>query len=225
MLINILICYSQEYRYFTYVPTKFVYFLPNGERIGCANDQQMYCQVANPNDSAAYKRLIIKEGYVKKIDIKKGIYRITVKIDSLTINTNFYDTTDNVFYNNCFLDSFYVEIFTIKEEKVKGQKKIKEGQSYLFTIMPYFVYDCSFGCSNMIREVFISGIPLALATYRINVYTSPNLKGLYYIDTISQDVKQWSNIKKASRRIYWKYCRKYKLKPEEYQKYWYNYDY
>jgi hypothetical protein len=97
------------------------------------------------------------------VELQQGIYKIEVQCDSL-----YKDGSRR-----------WCEIFSKKTDKIKEGQRIKKGEIYELTLNPYFMHDIL--VDFKIREVYISSIPIGISTGRRNIYTSPNLNGLYYI--------------------------------------------
>ncbi len=70
----------------------------------------------------------------------------------------------------------------VSKQRIKGRKKIKIGNKYKLKLFAYYKDD------TLLRHIILQPIiddkmleiPL-LNSSRSNVYTTPNLKGLYYI--------------------------------------------
>lgn len=109
------------------------------------------------------ERAIVDTFMVKKIFEEKGVFEIILLKDSVKY-----------------------EIVSIDQERTPNGKKIKEGRRYIFKILPYFSMEFMNPEIKVIREfvplIYIDGYCVEGA-YKIKgqLYTTPNLKGLYYI--------------------------------------------
>ena len=132
--------------------------------IGCSCSNLSFCIPIDTKDTALVnKRAYIGVFTVKDIELQKGVYKIEVKCDSL-----YKDGSER-----------WVEIYSVKSEKIKGLKKIKKGYKYEMVLNPYFLHDV--GVDFSFRKVYLNGKPYGISTGRMNIYTTFNLKGLYYI--------------------------------------------
>ncbi|MDR1791823.1 MAG: hypothetical protein LBR36_00040 [Bacteroidales bacterium] len=173
--------------------------------------------------------MIIGIGEVRSIESEKGIYKIRIKLDSIYKDLKCLDCEKTV-----FVDSFFAEIYTLDVGKIYTLDRIQIGNKYMFAINPYFVYDndscCAYkeklfaGDGSDLREIYLNGIPIAIKRFRYgNIYTTPNLKGLYYIPfPLPENTTLWANNQPASRKIRRKYFKKYHCPPQEWEKYRYN---
>jgi hypothetical protein len=142
----------------------YVYFPPKGWEIGCPFDDLRGCIPINPKDTMIVKeRSIIGIFEIVDIELQKGVYKIGVQCDSL-----YKDGSQR-----------WCEVFSIETMKMENKKKIKKGQKYKLILNPYFVHDILTDFCP--RKVYIQGIPVGISTGRINIYTTQNLNGLYYI--------------------------------------------
>ena len=131
--------------------------------IECPFSNPIGCIPIDAKDTAMVnKRAFIGVFEIKDIKVQKGVYKIEVKCDSL-----YKDGTEH-----------WCEIYSIKDKHIKGFKKIKKGYKYEMVLNPYFFYD--YLSDFAFREVNLNGRILGISTGAINIYTSPNLKGLYY---------------------------------------------
>ena len=116
-----------------------------------------------PNPPQLEECAIVDTFMVKKIFEEKGVFEIILLKDSVKY-----------------------EIVSISQERIPNCKKIKEGRRYIFKILPYFSKEFMNPEFKSIREfvplIFIDGYCVQGA-YKIKgqLYTTPNLKGLYYI--------------------------------------------
>lgn len=132
--------------------------------IGCPFDDFIPCIPIDIRDTALVnKRAYIGIFEIIDIELQKGVYKIVVKCDSL-----YKDGSER-----------WVEIYSVKSKKNKGLKKIRKGCNYEMILNPYFLHDS--GVDFCSREVYLNGKLYGISTGRINIYTTPNLQGLYYI--------------------------------------------
>lgn len=128
------------------------------------------------------KRIIEKPDYKNKkkniLDYKKFIREIKYG-NKFNLSKNAYV----ILLKNNERDSYHY-VITLRTKKNKG-KRLKVGQIYELKLERYFekntcphigsVYEFEFK-GNMIR--------IAVQSFTDNIYISPNLKGLYYIDSV-----------------------------------------
>lgn len=140
----------------------FVY-IPKDNTVFGLLDRPKFSTPIDIRDTALVnKRAYIGVFEIIDIELQKGVYKIEVKCDSL-----YKDGSER-----------WVEIYSVKSKKMKGLKKIKKGCNYEMVLNPYFLHDVCVDFRS--REVYLNGKRYGISTGRINIYTTPNLKGLYY---------------------------------------------
>jgi hypothetical protein len=141
----------------------YIYIPPKGWEVGCSSP--LACIPIDSNDIETIRKRALK-GVFRIIDIKKqkGVYIIEVDSDSLF--------KDNIYYS--------YQVFSIEMERIEGHKKIKKKRKYELTLNPYFMHDVFM--DFIPRRVYIKGKSIGVSTGRMNIYTTPNLNGLYYIE-------------------------------------------
>jgi len=157
--------------------TSFVHFPQKNTEIGCPLYDSIGCLPMNPRDTIMLRERAIT-GIFKVVEIKKQkwVYRVRVQKDSLIHYR--YQSCHDTSYQEMYYYPIY-EVFTVKTEKLKGYKKIKKGEKYELIVNPYFEHDIWTDFS--VRGVYIKGKHVGIATGMENIYTSPNINGLYYI--------------------------------------------
>jgi hypothetical protein len=122
----------------------------------------------NPNDTNTINKYSLTEDF-RIISIKqhKGFYTIMIDSDSSI--------------GHSFLSMSTFQIVSLKGKKIKGHEEIKIGQRYKLTINPALVPSPKNVIpSHVIVYVFTKGMWIPVES-TINIYTTPNLDGLYYI--------------------------------------------
>ena len=158
--------------------SRYISFPPKGCNciIGCSLYDTIGCIPINPNDIILVKEYAITDIFtIIGIKSRKGVYRIEVQKDSL-----YHYRHQN--FDSSFRDIYYYptyEIFTVKTEKLKGYTKIKKGRKYKLTLNPYFRHNILSDFNT--RGVYIKGRHFGISTGLPNIYTTPNIDGLYYM--------------------------------------------
>jgi hypothetical protein len=154
---------------------------------GCSflDSDTIYCIPINTDDTIKVKENAVTGVFkIIKIENERNIYRITLQRDSIYYYRYFNE------YDSSFRDTYFspvYEVYTVKLENFKGYKKIKKGKKYALTLNPYFEYDYAKYKYRSevidVRPVDIKGkhIGIGIGTTAPNIYTSPNIDGLYYI--------------------------------------------
>ena len=136
----------------------------------------------DPNDTITINKYSLTENFtVTDIEKKKGYYNISVQSDSIQ---NIFDSDSNIIY------SFRIgyQIISLKTSNIKISKKIQKGQQYTLTLIPNVMFlgnPCTI-LSHRVLYVFTKGKYIAIVSAS-NIYTTPNLDGLYY--TLTQKSK------------------------------------
>ncbi|MCL2132659.1 MAG: hypothetical protein FWH36_09490 [Lentimicrobiaceae bacterium] len=86
------------------------------------------------------------------------------------------------------------EILTVELKNLKGHKKIKKDKKYELTINPYFEYDYVDKYKYPSQTIYarpmnIKGKHIGIFTNTWNIYTTPNIEGLYYISPAHSTIK------------------------------------
>lgn len=83
----------------------------------------------------------------------------------------------------------YVMVSLINKDNKKYKDNIilKEGMEYYFLVTPYFEHN--YISPDISFKVVIDGVELYVQMRGENVFTTPNLKGLYYIPPDSMQIK------------------------------------
>jgi RHS repeat-associated protein len=153
---------------------RFVWIPPKGTInsytiYGCPWADPICCTPMNTKDTAMVRQKA-KTGIFKilKIQKTKFVYRFELEKDTLMYNASLRK----------YYHPFY-EVFSIQTDKQKKHQKIRIGKKYQLTLNPYFVHNCF--VDGSVRGVYINGINIGVSTLYGNIYTSPNINGLYYI--------------------------------------------
>ncbi|MDD3939929.1 MAG: hypothetical protein WC946_09145 [Bacteroidales bacterium] len=158
-------CYSHK---FAYIPEENTTF-------GCPFYDSLGCIPINPTDTLLVKNRSETNLYTI-CDIKKqnNVYRIKVEIDTLiSYNFNHDSNLTTKYYRPTY------EVFSLKTKKIKEFEKLKKGNKYKMTLNPYFLHDIL--ADFKVRGVYIQDQYFGISTGKTNIYTSPNVYGLYYI--------------------------------------------
>ncbi|MDD4210284.1 MAG: hypothetical protein PHI52_08120 [Bacteroidales bacterium] len=125
------------------------------------------CFFCNPIDTIFKDKKAIRDTFiVRNIKFQKGIYEIDVSRQLKGENES------KIWY--------WYKIYSVKAKKKEKYEIIKVGEKYELILNPYFEKDLEFDLiSDYNREVNING--KKIYTNKKNVYTTLNLKGLYYI--------------------------------------------
>ncbi len=138
----------------------------------------------SPYDTVMMKRYSLTDTFtVLEITKEKGVYIIEIERSSPLI---IYDSLGQQFIE--YIP--YGEIVSKQTRKVKGVEKIEVGKKYKFILNPCFVphpiFPIKYGGS---RErlysiyLFTKGWKIPFLKSALDVYTSPDLEGLYYINS------------------------------------------
>jgi hypothetical protein len=134
----------------------------------------------DPNDTVAVRKYSLIENFtIIEIKERKGYYEIVVQSDS--IRTSFNPITGK--YGN---HSFYVQyqIVSLKPQKGKGCGEIKEGQQYKLTLIPCIIYNPDVIPSIRYVRVYTKGMCFYVYMTTLDIYTTPDLDGLYYMGKV-----------------------------------------
>ncbi|MDR0368862.1 MAG: hypothetical protein LBH82_06970 [Bacteroidales bacterium] len=134
----------------------------------------------NPNDTITINKYS-STGYFTVIKIKeeKKFYSIIITNDSMRIYHSDYP------YHIIEQGRDSYQIISLKGKITKGREEIKLWQRYKLTLNPVLIpiaSDIIIMPSSYIQYVYIKGmwIPIEMCCGE-NIYTTPNLDGLYYI--------------------------------------------
>ncbi|MFZ4413401.1 MAG: hypothetical protein ACOYOV_09995 [Bacteroidales bacterium] len=142
-----------------------------------------------------------KEKKVKRLSL--GSFQIIAKDTSLTVEVLTISKTKGIeiitlkngekkrfkkrtiYLINCSSDDNQGRTIISIASKLKGHPKIKIGKKYKLFLIPYFEEDCIPGDGNEV--IYIDKIIIPnVRVLGINVYKTPNLKGLFYIPAENQ---------------------------------------
>jgi hypothetical protein len=136
----------------------------------------------NPNDTVAIKKYSLKENFTI-IDIKENSehYDIIIQSDSMRTVTNTHPLTGKKENH-----SFYIQrqIVSLKSKEREECEEIKKGQQYELMLIPLLIYKPNAVPSMRYIEVSIKGVYFHAYMTTLNIFTTSNLDGLYYIDSV-----------------------------------------
>jgi hypothetical protein len=89
----------------------------------------------------------------------------------------------NVYILKCASDDNQSRIIISLSSKIKGYSKVKVGKKYKLFLIPYFEEDCMPGDGYEVINIDNLIIP-NIRVLGINLYLTPNLKGLFYLPYI-----------------------------------------
>jgi len=146
-------------------------------------------RTVNPNDTITINKYSIT-GYFTVMEIKErnGFYMIRIQNDSMRIHHS------DLPYHIIVKNSIDYQIVSLKSKKREGYEKIKLWQRYKLTINPALVpRPRDVMPSHVIVYIFTKRMWVPVEVCMLDIYTTPNLDGLYYIplakDTINQEFK------------------------------------
>jgi len=131
----------------------------------------------DPNDAVTINKYSLTETFtITNIIEEKGVYSIIIKSDSIRASVN-------PFTNKNEKDSFYVhyQIVSLKSKKIKGYEEIKKGQQYELTLIPCILSKPNAIPSMRYVRAYTKGKYCHVSMSMFDIYTTPNLEGLYYI--------------------------------------------
>jgi hypothetical protein len=182
-----------------------VYYPEKGGRFG---NESSYIkntwELLNIHDTMALneKKLTAKGKIVKII---KSKYVNIVKVQLYSVHY-YFTFSDSIIFSGT-ADSLICDVVSLNIGHVHGIKKICKGKIYDFLLLPYFKYECD--AHGIVREVILNGCPFGINTVRSNIYTTPNLQGLYYVSSPPEEIAQWANVVRVPEKVYQKYRKKY----------------
>ena len=125
----------------------------------------------DPNDTVSINKYSIIGNFtiIEIIEKNKVYYDIIVQRDSVDTVS---DSKNNV-------KNFY-RIISLKTKNIRLSKKIKEKQLYTLTLIPCFVPEPNIVHGHMYVNIYTKGLRIPIVKCEPNIYTTPNLNGLYY---------------------------------------------
>jgi len=129
-----------------------------------------------PFSEVFIKKYSLKENFtITRIEEKDEFYYIIVQSDSIR-------TIIHPFTNEEYTYNPYYQIVSLKSEKIEEYEEIKIGERYDLTLIPLIIHEPGgFFSSSFSIQTNIDGKDFSISVNGLNVYTTPNLDGLYYI--------------------------------------------
>ena len=130
------------------------------------------------HDTATINKYSLNENFiVTDIKKEKGFYNIIIKSDLMQTFLNPNTNTKDSFYA-------HYQIISLKTKKIKRYEEIKKGQQYTLALTPHFYPNSNTTIGDEIYTVvfiFTKGMRVPVVKTALDIYTTPNLEGLYYI--------------------------------------------